>query len=87
VSAIAFQRDCLLNFAFDKLNMLAYDRVVLVHAQFFRLGAGILFGDIKEASASGGVQADFDGGWFSHDKSPACAVWVKREPRLKLDRL
>jgi hypothetical protein len=72
----------LLNFAFDKLNMLPHDWVVLVHAQFFGLGAGVLLGHIEEAGASRRVQADFDGGRFGHDKSPAVAVWVNLRGRL-----
>jgi len=62
--------------------MLPHDWVVLVHAQFFGLGACILLGDIEEAGASRRVQADFDGGRFGHDKSPAVAVWVNLRGRL-----
>jgi hypothetical protein len=49
---VAMKRQNLLNFAFNKLNMFAHNWVVLVHAQFFGLGAGVLLGHIKEASAS-----------------------------------
>jgi len=62
--------------------MLTHDWVVLVHAQLFSLGARVLLGDIEEAGASRRVQADFDGGRFGHDKSPAVAVWVNLRGRL-----
>ena len=56
----------LLDFAFFEVDVLASNRVVLLHHHFFGECARIFLGYVEKAGAGGGQQFDLEGGWFGH---------------------
>jgi len=56
----------LLYLALFELHVLARNGIILPDNHLFRHRPGILFGDIKEACASGAVEANFNCGWLGH---------------------
>src|SRR5690606_4300703 len=49
-----------------ELHMLAHDRIVLLVGELLGLGAGVLLGDVIEASISHRHELDLDGSGFSN---------------------
>lgn len=57
----------LLDLGFLELDVLAHDGVILLHYQFFSRVAGVLLGDVEEASAGARQQLDFLNNRLGHD--------------------
>lgn len=55
-------------FRFFEFNVLAYDRVVLLHYKLFRGVAGVLLGYIEEPGSSGRQQLYFLYNGLGHDR-------------------
>ena len=58
----------LLDLGFLELDVLAHDGIVLFHYQFFGRVAGVLLGDIEEASAGARQKLDFLDNRLGHDR-------------------
>src|SRR5579872_4627089 len=56
----------LLDLGFAEFDMLAHDRVVLLHDHLLGHGAGILLGHVEVAGVRRRIQADLDGSWLGH---------------------
>jgi hypothetical protein len=60
----------LLDLRFLELDVLARDRVVFLKGELFRLGAGVLLGDVKIARVGGRQELDFELGGLGHRGDP-----------------
>jgi len=59
----------LLDLAFFVFDVLAHNRVILLHDHLFGHGPCVFLRHVKMPSPRGGVQADFDGGRLRHGAS------------------
>src|SRR5580698_10546609 len=77
--------ETLLDLAFFEFDMLAQDGIIFLDREFFRHGARVLLGDIKEAGLAFAVEANLGGGGLGHGETPEEPVekggfWGKGRP-------
>ena len=60
----------LLDLGLAEFDVLARNRVILLHHQLVGLGARIFLGYVIKAGVGGGHELDLDGGGFGHGYTP-----------------
>src|SRR5450755_4177309 len=80
----------LLDLGLAEFDVLARNRVVLLHHQLVGLGARVLLGDVIKAGVGGGHELDLDGGGFGHGNTLGGAIELARTlglaPRMSSKR-